>query len=216
MSTKGTVISLCDKTGNAVKAWAEAGYTCYCVDIQHSIRRDRVEGNIHYVWGDARSWIPPRETPIAFMMAFPMCTHLTVSGARDWQKKRGWMLADALELFDACRVACEYSRAPFYIENPVGRLSTHREKPNYIFDPCDYAGYLADPDPEAYTKKTCLWTGGGFVMPPKKRVEPVLGSLTHVMPPADNRADLRSVTPLGFSLAVFQANTQLRDVLSAA
>ena len=51
--------NLADLTGNMVKPWAEDGWTCYCVDIQHSIRRDRVEGNIHYVFGDVRSWTPP-------------------------------------------------------------------------------------------------------------------------------------------------------------
>ena len=38
------VISLCDKTGNMVRPWAEAGFECICVDIQHSIRKDRREG----------------------------------------------------------------------------------------------------------------------------------------------------------------------------
>jgi len=56
------VVSLCDLTGNFVRPWAEAGFDCYCVDIQHSIRRDRIEqfgaGRIHYVWGDIRTWTP--------------------------------------------------------------------------------------------------------------------------------------------------------------
>ena len=30
-----TVISCFDLTGNMVRPWAEAGYLCYCVDIQH-------------------------------------------------------------------------------------------------------------------------------------------------------------------------------------
>jgi hypothetical protein len=34
----GTVISLCDRTGNMVEPWAEAGYDCYCYDIEHKIR----------------------------------------------------------------------------------------------------------------------------------------------------------------------------------
>lgn len=35
------MISLCDVTGVMAEPWAEAGYDCYCVDVQHSIRRDR-------------------------------------------------------------------------------------------------------------------------------------------------------------------------------
>ena len=33
--TKGIVLSLYDYTGEALKPWAEAGYTCYAFDIQH-------------------------------------------------------------------------------------------------------------------------------------------------------------------------------------
>jgi len=152
------VLSLCDLTGNMVKPWADAGHQCVCVDLQHSIRKSKQVGNIKYVWGDIRSWFPDERPAIIF--AFPPCTDLSVSGARDFQTKRGYRLSDALELFDACQMVAEYSGCPYIIENPVGRLSSHRRKPNYTFDPCDYG------DP--WTKLTCLWAGGGFVMPPKK------------------------------------------------
>ena len=61
---------------------------------------------------------------------------------------------------------------------------------------------------EAYTKKTCLWTGNGFVMPPARRVEPSGPSPIHMMPPSPERGDLRSMTPEGFALAVFEANAR--------
>lgn len=199
------VVSLCDYTGNFVKPWAEAGYECYCVDVQHSIRKERVEGNIHYVWGDVRSWAPPAREGIAFVAAFPPCTHLAVSGARDFKTKGLPLLADSLELFNACRVAAEWSGAPYFIENPVGALSSHHRKPDHIFDPCDYGGYL-DPPGDAYTKKTCLWTGGGFVMPEKRHVFPTEGSRMHFVPPGPGRADVRSATPMGFARAVFEAH----------
>ena len=32
---KGIVISLFDCTGHMLAPWAEAGYDCYCVDLQH-------------------------------------------------------------------------------------------------------------------------------------------------------------------------------------
>ena len=92
------------------------------------------------------------------------------------------------------------------IENPVGTLSTHWRKPDAQFDPCDYAGYLDDPDADAYTKRTCLWTGGGFVVPLPKPVFPFQGSKMHLVPPGDNRANIRSATPRGFAQAVFEAN----------
>ena len=191
-----------------VRPWAEAGYLCYCVDIQHSIRKDKVEefpggGQIVYTWGDVRSWTPP--IPPSIVFAFPPCTDLTVAGARDFMRKGGYRLSDALELFDACQLIGSYSGVPYLIENPVGRLSTHRRQPDYTFNPCDYGGYL-DPPGDSYTKKTCLWTGNGFKMPEPKRVEPIEGSKMHRLPPSKKRANLRSETPMGFARAVFEAN----------
>lgn len=199
------VISLCDLSGVMVMPWAEAGYECYCVDIQHSIRNDVIRdyssgGKIIYTWGDCRSWTPPTDKEIKIIFAFPPCTDLAVSGARDFQKKRGYRLSDALELFDACCLVGAYSRKPFMVENPVGRLSSHRCKPNHLFDPCDYG------DP--YTKKTCLWTGGGFIMPNKNPVEPTEGSKMHMVGPSEDRQNIRSETPAGFAKAVFEANSQ--------
>lgn len=203
-------IFLCDRTGVAAKPWADAGFDCYCVDVQHSIRRERVVGRVRYVWGDVRSWTPPHR-PIAFMGCFPPCTHVAGSGARDFKTKGPVMLADALALFAACQLACAYSGAPYFIENPVGVLSSHVRKPDHTFHPCDYAGYAVDPHAEAYTKQTCLWTGGGFVMPLPVPVTPTLGSMMHRLPPSDNRGDLRSVTPSGFARAVFLANSHLNQ-----
>jgi hypothetical protein len=82
-------IFLCDLTGNMARPWAEAGIECYCVDTQHSIRRERIEGNIHFVWGDARTWRPPENRTIIFVAAFPPCTHITGAGARDFATKGG-------------------------------------------------------------------------------------------------------------------------------
>lgn len=201
-------IFLCDKTGIAARPWADAGIECWCVDIDHSIRRDRREGNINFVWGDVRSWRPPTGRKIIFVGAFPPCTHVAVSGARDFAKKRGFMLRDALETFEAARQAIVWSGAPGFVENPVGVLSSipHIGKPDFWFHPSDYAGYSPDPDADAYTKKTGLWTFNGFVIPQKRPVDPVLGSKMWRLTPSDDRADQRAATPLGFSIAKFIAN----------
>ena len=74
------------------------------------------------------------------------------------------------------------------------------------FDPCAYAGYLADPGAEAYTKRTCLWTGGGFIMPPLRAVIPIKRNFIRDIPKGPLRADMRAVTPMGFAHAVYQAN----------
>lgn len=193
-------IFLCDKSGVMARPWAEAGVQCWCVDIQHSIRRDRREGNIRFVWGDVRSWRPPEGLRIIFAAAFPPCTQDAVSGARDFEKKGGYMLRDSLETFESSRMACAWSGAPYMVEHPVTMLVSipHIGKPDHYFDPCDYG------DP--WTKKTAIYCGNGFKMPPKNRVEPTEGSKMHLMAPSDDRQDLRAETPPGFTRAVFLAN----------
>lgn len=147
-------IFLCDRTGRMAEPWAEAGYVCYCVDVQHLQRVDRIVGNIHFVWGDARSWCPPANLDIAFVAGFPPCTHVAGSGARDWLKKGHHLLSDSLELWSACLHAAEWSRAPYMIENPVGAISRHMRKPDLTFDPWEFAGYLSDIQEENTKKRT--------------------------------------------------------------
>jgi hypothetical protein len=207
-SDRSVVISLCDYTGVMVRPWADAGYRCICVDTQHPMRSDRVEGNITYTWGDVRSWCLPEDTEVAILFAFPPCTDVAVSGARDFRKKRNVLLRDALELFAACEQVASFCGAPYMIENPVGKFSSHMGSPTHTFDPCDYAGYDGGEN-DLYTKKTCLWTGGGFAMPEPKRREPTQGSIVtygKISSPSPERQNLRSATPAGFAQAVFEAN----------
>lgn len=188
--------------------WAEAGIECFCVDLEHSIRRDRKVGLINFVWGDCRSWTPPCNRKIIFGGAFPPCTHTANSGARDFAKKRGMLMRDALETYESCRLALGWSGAPHFIEQPRGILSSipHIGKPDFEFDPADYAYLADDPSTEAYTKATCLRVGGGFVMPPKNRIDAILGSKMHLLPPSADREAERSKTPQGFARAVFKSN----------
>lgn len=201
-------VFLCDESGVMAEPWAAEGIECFCVDVEHSIRRDRKVGNINFVWGDCRSWRPPEGCRIIFGAAFPPCTHVAVSGARDFIKKGGVMLRDALDTFEACRQALAWSGAPYCVENPRGVLASipHIGRPQHRFDPCDYAGYADDPASESYTKETCLWVGNGFVMPEARPEIPVLGSKMHLLPPTADRASIRSKTPQGFARAVKIAN----------
>jgi hypothetical protein len=200
-----TVLSLCDRTGVMVQPWLEAGFDAVTVDLQAddmteqvgSARWERVRCNVR----DYHLRCQP-----AVVFAFPPCTHLASSGARWFRDKGLGKLIEALTTVEACRQLCESSGAPWMVENPVGTLSTYWRDPDYLFDPCDFAGWCDDPDTEAYTKRTCLWTGGGFVYPRRRWVEPTLGSLFHRTPPGPDRGDIRSVTPQGFARAVFDAN----------
>lgn len=90
-----------------------------------------------------------------------------------------------------------------------------------MFHPYEYGGYLPTIDehpiyPEyikprdAYPKKTCIWSGGGFCMPEKKPVAVMPGySDQHnkLGGKSLKTKNIRSATPRGFANAVFIANS---------
>jgi hypothetical protein len=197
------VISLFDFTGNMVAPWAAAGFRCYCVDLQHPPGETH-DGNIVRVGADVREWLPPY-APVRILFAFPPCTDVAASGTRWFRDKGLGAVIRALELFDAAVRLAEWTQAPYFIENPISTVSTYWRKPDHVFDPCDYGGYFYPPT-DAYTKKTCLWTGNGFHMPLPRPVPPREGSLMHRLPQNENRQHRRSATPRGFARAVFEAN----------
>ena len=205
-------VFLCDRTGAMAEPWAEAGITCYCVDIQHSIRKERVEGIIHFVWGDARSWTPPAGHPIVFVAAFPPCTHVAVSGAKHFRAKGLGKLIEALEILNACRKICEAADCPYMIENPISVFSSYWREPDYYFHPWQFTRFALG---DHYTKKSCLWTGGGFVMPEPCPDGTLAGiapdDRIHKAPPSEDRGDIRSETPRGFCWAVFEANHHTQE-----
>lgn len=194
----GTVISLFDYSGNAVRDWARAGYDCHCFDIVHD-EESRIEfvgsgrityhhANLNY---DGSGWV--KVCKVASMasghkvlFAWPPCEDMTISGNRHLEKKRQ---EDPLFQWKAMRRATRSAAVArkfgfsWMVENPVGALSTLWRKPDHIWNPCDFGGYLPEDDvhPEwpkyiaprdAYTKKTGAWIGGGFKMPEEKPVNP--------------------------------------------
>lgn len=227
---RGAVISLCDFTTTFLLPWAELGFPCYAVDIQHEPGEhvDPDTGVIR-VGADIMDWKPPE--PVAFVAAFPPCTHLSGSGARWWLGKevavlseihpgesdtqlRGRVMAGetpvfdgAMALLDRCRDIAEASGAPWFIEQPVGRATQVWPDPDHRFHPYEYGGYDGGHD-DGYTKKTNLWVGGGFVMPERKPIEldPHTHDRIHKAAPSPERANFRSATPAGFARAVFEAN----------
>lgn len=194
-----TVLSLCDHTGNMVRDWADAGYRCVCVDLQHP-PGSTVEGSITFMGGDVLEYCPPRD--VAILFAFPPCTNTAVSGAR-WFREKGLRgLIEALTVFNRCVEMAEELGCPYLIENPVSTVSSYYRKPDFTFHPNEYAGYENGSN-DTYTKKTCLWTGNGFVMP-EKRPLAVTDTRIHYASPGPERANFRSMTPRGFARAVYE------------
>jgi hypothetical protein len=203
------VISLFDDSGNLMQPWIDAGYECYLFDILNPIEGDH-RGKVHRLHADLRQplSLPCDKERIAFVSCHPPCDHLAVSGARWFVGKGLRALSVSVEMFATAAEFCEASGAPYMIENPVGVMSTYWRKPDYTYQPFHYTKF--DPR-DNYTKKTCLWTGGGFIMP-IRACDVSLGEpdeRIHKAPPGPTRAYFRSVTPQGFGRAVFEANKML-------
>ena len=198
-------VSLFDYTGNMLKPWHDAGYTCYAVDLQQDGKTDDGINRINYDL--SLPWLPPfAPDDITIVFAFPPCDHLAVSGAR-WFKGKGLRkLADSINLFATASEFCEWSDAPYMIENPVSTISSYWRKPDCTFNPADYTGFCRA---DNYTKKTCLWLGNGFVIPEPNRIDcGAPDDRIHKMPPGKDRKNKRSATPMGFAQAVFESNRQ--------
>ena len=236
---KGVVISLFDVSGEMVKPWANAGYECHLFDIQNKNEEFEIygSGEIRRHEADLSEpdqviWVIKQRIragkKVVFVSAFPPCTHLSISGAR-WMKGKGLRaLEESIGYFATASEICEEYESPYVIENPMSTISTYWREPDYKFHPAWYQGYTEDFCD--YTKETWLWTGGGFVMPPRI-MEPGLisdsipGDITlgggdyqhdylsgpdktyiHHQSPGKDRANIRSKTPPGFPEAVYQAN----------
>lgn len=212
---KRYVISLCDLTGNAVAPWVEDGCHAVLVDPQHVI--SRWEGDIYKFAGTVQDALPfigelIRDPGVVIVMVFgwPPCTDMAVSGAKWFAAKRAadpMFQAKAVAVAEQCRTVGKLSGAPWMVENPVSVLASAFGKPDHYFHPYDYT---AIEPADNYTKKTSLWTGGGFVMPQPQRIL-VLSppdDRIHKAPPGPERENFRSATPMGFARAVYQANTR--------
>lgn len=210
---RDVVVSLFDKTGNMVKPWRDAGYECWIVDTQHPTAYAdggvTVKDGMMLVHANlVRPWLPSFErSRIAFVSAFPPCDHLAVSGSRWFRGKGLRLLADSIHLFATAAEFCEWAGAPYIIENPVSNIASHWRKPDHYFSP-EY--FTAREIEDNYTKKTCLWIGHGFVMPPAEMLSdlPPPDDRIHKATPGPDRADFRSKTPMGFARATHAANGQ--------
>jgi hypothetical protein len=176
------IVDLCSGSGNWSEPYRKAGYIV--------IRHDIAMGPDH----DVR-FLPKPKIKTYCVLAAPPCTYFASSGAR-WKRTSAEMI-EGLSVVDACLRYIIFSNPHFWaLENPVGKLSSFLGKPDYYFDPCDFG--------DSYTKKTCLW--GKFNKPILKPVQPVGKNPIHFMSPSPNRGINRSITPLKFAEAFFEAN----------
>ena len=179
---------------------------------------------------DAMSWTSIIERlfkiyDVQLVMGWPPCTDLATSGAKHFQAKgeaNPRFQKEAMELVYFVRdIGISYKR-PWFFENPVSMISSYYKKPDYTFSPHEYGAYLPEDDvsPDAdgiipardrYTKRTCIWSGNGFVMPEKQPVELPDGytyspQYKRLGGRSQKTKNIRSKTPRGFAKAVWMAN----------
>lgn len=219
--SRGTAIFLCNLTMNMAQPWLDAGYRVVLVDPQHPVTDaggmvERISDTV--LGAAARLGEIIRSERIVFVAGFPPCTDVAVSGSR-WfvakAEKDKHFQAKAALVAEQCRMVGVLSGAPWFFENPVSVFSSIFGKANHTFHPHDFTGWCAD---DNYTKQTCLWSGGGFVMPEPFRAAglPPPDNRIHMAPPSEERANFRSATPRGFAAAVFDANRPDRLSLAFA
>lgn len=219
------VISMFDESGNMLRPWAEAGYQCHAFDIVSQPKREEFEsgGSITFHKADllSQEWIQfIVDLKPVIVFGFPPCTDLAVSGAKHfddkWQKNPRFQI-EAVELCRQVEHVGSLCGCPWMLENPVSVLSSMWRKPNFIFNPNEYGGYLPEDDvhprwPEyivprdAYPKKTCIWSGNGFSQPLPKVVPKDAGYSIQFHKLGGKSAktkQIRSETPRGFAKAVF-------------
>jgi site-specific DNA-cytosine methylase len=133
------------------------------------------------------------------MIAHPPCTHLAVSGARWFDKKRDEQAA----ALDFVRLLMDAPIERIAIENPVSIISSRIRKPDQIIQPWQH-GHEA-------TKTTCLWLKG---LPHLKPSNIVGKGARHVtksgrslpewynLPPSADRWKIRSATFPGIAAAM--------------
>ena len=163
-------------------AFAAAGHDAISCDLLET----ESPGN-HYV-GDVRDLL---DYPFDLMIAHPPCTHLSVSGARHFDKKRkDGRQQTAVSFF----MTLARSNIPrIAIENPVCIMSSMWRKPDQIIQPWQFG--------HGETKATCLWLRGLPLLTPTNIVEGRENRI-HRMPPSRDRWKMRSTTFQGIADAM--------------
>ena len=203
------ILVACEESQTVCKEFRSRGHEAYSADIQEPsgghpewhILGDvlpLINGDCTFFTMDGRAHTLKREWDM--LIAFPPCTHLAVSGARYFEKKRkDGRQQQGIEFFlDFTKANCE----KIAIENPIGIMSTHYRKPDQIIQPWMFG--------HGETKATCLWLKN---LPELKPTNIVEGRDHRIwkMPPGPERAKERSKTFSGIAEAMAEQWGCLHD-----
>lgn len=222
---KKIAIFLFSKSNIVASPWANSGVECHLFDIQKGTPAKNI---IHHT-GDIRTKKKElgklvRENDCVLIGSFTPCYDMATCGARHFEKKA---LNDALIWAKASELAligihlAEYFNLPYFIEQPRTVLGTLIDrKKSHTIHPWMYGGYLPEnhkhslfpeiyPPRDAYPKETWIWSGNGFFLPEPKPVDKKEQSYPGWSKLGGKTAktkEIRSCTPEGFSVAIYEAN----------
>ena len=228
------VLVACEESQAVCKAFREKGHNAFSCDIlpcsgghpEWHIQGDVLEilnGKCQFFTQDGE--VHYRCSKWDMIIAFPPCTHLAVSGARHFEKKRyDGRQREGIEFFAQFLTAdCE----KVAIENPIGIISGKYIQQHFP-DLAEKYGLPKEPTQiihpwmfgDNYSKSTCLWLKGVEPLVPiitkqpelewfelidkktgkKKRQPKWFADAWHL--PAEERAKVRSKTFLGIAKAM--------------
>ena len=161
------VLVACEYSGRVRRAFAALGHDAISADFEPA----EDDSPFHYQ-GDCFDLI--RDQPFDLMIAHPPCTHLAVSGARHFARKRE--SGEQQAALEFVRRLLDAPIEKIALENPVSIISSQIRKPNQIIHPWMFG--------ENASKATCLWLKG---LPLLKATNLVAGKLYCCGRPLDDK-----------------------------
>ena len=174
------VLVACEYSGKVRDAFKAKGHDAWSCDLLPTdVEGQHIQGDVLDILN--QGW--------DMMIAHPPCTHLAVSGARWFHKKR----KEQQEALDFVSALLNAPINKIALENPISIISTKIRKPDQIVQPWQHG--------HGETKATCLWLKGLPKLVPTDIVEG-REARVHKMPPSKDRWKLRSETYSGIAKAM--------------
>ena len=154
MNSRASMLICCESSGVVRRAFRAAGVDAWSCDL---LPAD--DSSPFHIQGDAIAAMRSREwTAFGF---HPPCTYLNSAGLHWNGRGRGWERTEEALAFVRALMA-EAGPRPYYLENPVGCISSRICRPSQSIQPYDFG--------EDASKRTCLWLQGLPLLRPTLRV----------------------------------------------
>lgn len=203
------LISLFDYSGNASRPYRENGWRIIQIDKQ--LGSDIMDFNPAKLLNEYQFELPK----VGIIAMIPCDAYALCGNKHKKTPERIKLFKESQVLVDRVKDIIDYFDnigilSFWQVENPMSDIHTYNKwlgKIHQKFNPCDFAGYDPVPDNSRYNKMTWLW--GKFNLMQKKRIEPFEKEnpgWKKYGGKSLKTKNARSVTPLGFSYAFYEAN----------